>query len=441
MKLAPTLALLGAAAPLALALAALAPNEASACGGCFVPPDVVTQVTGHRMIVSISKNETTLWDQISYDGSPEDFAWVLPTKGIVEVGLSSDALFQVMDDGTRPSVSAPPLNCPPTNCGSPTASFGEDSGAGGAANEGGVDVLAQEVVGPYATVQLAADDPNALRDWLDENGYGVPDDIDPIIDAYVGEGFNFLAMKLVPGAGISAMRPVRVSTAGAGIALPLRMVAAGTGAQTPISLFVVSEGRYEASNFANAEIDPSALVWNWTESRSNYVELAEAALAEHDGAAFLTQAAFPIYPSYFYDSLSYLIDYEPSSSGYGDATGAGAAAEFEADMLKLTGSLYPSAVWLGRMYADLPRAALADDLLLTASPGQEQLYPFFQAQTAIGDPPACPSACNDGWDYASGTVTLGGGGGCNLGDRSASFAGGLALVALGLGLRRRRRGA
>jgi hypothetical protein len=318
---------------------------------------------------------------------------------------------------------------------------------GGASNEGGgVDVLAQEVVGPYSTVQLAADDPNALRDWLDENGYGVPDDIDPIIDAYVNEGFHFLAMKLVPGAGISAMRPVRVSTAGAGIALPLRMVAAGTGAQTPISLFVVSEGRYEAQNFANAEIDPSALVWNWDESRSNYVELAEAALAEHDGAAFLTQAAFPISASYFYDNLSYLVEYDPASSGYGDATGTGAAAELESDMLKLTGSLYPSAVWLGRLYADLPREALADDLLLTASPGQEQRYPFFQAESAIGQPPPCPSLCDDGWgddgwDGYQGTVSFGGGGGCNLGGlggRSAGVAGGLALVALGLGLRRRR---
>ena len=51
----------------------------------------------------------------------------------------------------------------------------------------------------------------------------------PVIDAYVAEGFNFLALKLVPGQGVDSMRPVRVTTPGAAATLPLRMVAAGTG--------------------------------------------------------------------------------------------------------------------------------------------------------------------------------------------------------------------
>ena len=70
-------------------------------------------------------------------------------------------------------------------------------------------------------------------------------DIDPIIAAYVNEGFDFLALKLQPGQGVQAMRPVRVTTQGAGLTLPLRMVAAGTGATVGITLWVVADGRYE----------------------------------------------------------------------------------------------------------------------------------------------------------------------------------------------------
>src|SRR6185436_18360810 len=76
------------------ALVALAhPKDADACGGCFVPPDANTQVTGHRMILSVGMDQSTLYDQIEYSGNPAEFAWVLPIQGTVDVGLSSDLVF------------------------------------------------------------------------------------------------------------------------------------------------------------------------------------------------------------------------------------------------------------------------------------------------------------------------------------------------------------
>lgn len=69
------------ALPLSTALAES--RDASACGGCFVQQSENTQVTGHRMVLSLSKTESTLWDQFSYSGNPKDFAWVLPIHGVV----------------------------------------------------------------------------------------------------------------------------------------------------------------------------------------------------------------------------------------------------------------------------------------------------------------------------------------------------------------------
>ena len=92
-------------------------------------------------------------------------------------------------------------------------------------------------------MQLASTNPTALNDWLSANGYVVPAGFQPTIAAYVSEGFDFLALKLAPGQGVSAMRPVRVTTPGAGVQLPLRMVAAGTGATVGVTLWVVSDGR------------------------------------------------------------------------------------------------------------------------------------------------------------------------------------------------------
>ena len=50
-------------------------------------------------------------------------------------------------------------------------------------------------MGPYETVTLSTDKPDALAEWLADNGYMLPDDVRPIIDAYVAEGFDFIALK------------------------------------------------------------------------------------------------------------------------------------------------------------------------------------------------------------------------------------------------------
>jgi hypothetical protein len=86
-------------------------RQASACGGCFSPPpspsENPTVVTDHRMILTIAQDQSTLYDQIKYSGSPSAFAWVLPISGTVDVGLSADIVFQTLDNNTRTSILAP----------------------------------------------------------------------------------------------------------------------------------------------------------------------------------------------------------------------------------------------------------------------------------------------------------------------------------------------
>ncbi|HMY20472.1 MAG TPA: DUF2330 domain-containing protein, partial [Polyangium sp.] len=129
--------------PLALAPAFVS-TDAHACGGCLVSQTQTTQVTGHRMILSVSKDQTTLWDQITYDGAPESFAWVLPIKGTVDVGLSSDAMFSALEQATSVTINSPSINCLPPGCaGPPNAGGGDASGSGGSGG-GGVVVIAEE---------------------------------------------------------------------------------------------------------------------------------------------------------------------------------------------------------------------------------------------------------------------------------------------------------
>lgn len=417
----------------ALGLAGGFAQEARACGGCFVSVEDDTQVSQHRMILSVSMTETTLWDQIQYTGSAESFAWVLPIKGQVEVGLSSDLLFERLTEWTRVVVIPPPADCPvPDGCMEPVRPR-SNVGLGGG-GEAEVVVVDQEVVGPYETVQLAASDPEALVAWLESHGYSVPGDIQPVIYEYVESGFGFLALKLVPGESVRAMRPVRITSQGAGLSLPLRMVAAGTGAVTPITLFVVGEGRYEASNFENFEMDGEKLVWDWDEQRSNYAAVKKTEFELRGGRAWLTQWADHVHGTSFRDGLVSDVEADPLASGYeGDPEGGiSAADEAEADLDKLVGQLDPEVVWVTRLAAELSREALAADLELGASATQEPVNGFLQAGLYTGEPPCPPLTCPGG-DCA--VEPLSGGP-----PAAAWAASGVGAFALALRRRRRRPG-
>lgn len=380
-----------------LALAALPTEEAEACGGCFVQQTETTQVSGHRMILSVSQDQTTLYDQITYVGQPEEFAWVLPIRGEVQLAVSSDAMFGNLENLTQVVVNSPSINCPSGGC---NGGFSDGSGGGSVGPGGGVDVIAQQVVGPYETVQLAATDPAALATWLGEHGYNIPEDIQPIIDAYVEEGFGFLALRLVPGESVDSMQPIAVTTPGAGAALPLRMVAAGTGAVTPITLWVVAEGRYEPANFPSFIIAPDEVVWDWDAQRSNYSDLAQQKIDASNGTGWLIESSDPLSP-YAFQPLLDLANYDPANSGYAtDDPENSPFAQAQADVELLLAGVDVGTAWVTRMRADLSREALAEDLTLQAARDQSIVEHTYFVENTTGTPPECPPVqeCDDGFE-------------------------------------------
>lgn len=337
-------------------------RPAAACGGCFTPPpppnQTASDITDERMLLAVSPAQTTLYDQNQYSGSPSSFAWVLPIHGTVTIGLSADVLFDSIDALTETTIEPPPSSCPPPpSCGGAIGCASSNSApavAGNFASQGSappVAVIKQQNVGPYATVQLHSTDSGALVAWLTGNGYEIPTQVQPVLDAYVAEGFDFLAMKLLPDEGIQAMRPVRVTSPGAAFSLPLRMAAIGTGATVGITIWVVSDGRYEPQNFPFFTITSGELVWDWAQNVSNYTTLRGAIEADAGNRSWeiessfdlseitiqnaivtggqigsLGSAATPSNPAEDYLPVLGDSDAAPTSTGLGAAAGAGVYA-------------------------------------------------------------------------------------------------------------------
>ncbi len=396
-KILTTLALVAATAGTVLAAGE---QQAAACGGCFVPTENNTIVTDHRMVLSIGRGESTLYDQIRYTGDPKEFAWVLPISGTAKIGLSADTVFAALDQLTQVQVQAPTPQCQCNNRAPQASADGAGSSSGG--SSGGVQILKEEVVGPYATVQLRSTDPNALTDWLTTNKFAIPDDIKPVIAQYVGEKFDFLAIKLIPGATVKSMRPVRVTTTGTSAVLPLRMVAAGTGATVGITLWITGEGRYEPQNFPSFVIKSDELVWDWTANKSNYKDLRAEKAAALGGAGWEVETSTSANLSTIENIVRFGGNNGGASSGAIDDDGGylpettngvitkTASQVREEDLAALFGGVASARVT--RIRADLARAALGKDLLVTASADQSQIPNLRQAAKSTGTP-NCPPGC------------------------------------------------
>jgi hypothetical protein len=438
---------------LAFGLITLDAPDARACGGCFIGPSESTVVTDHRMAFAVSKTQTVLWDQIRYNGDPASFAWVLPVRGDAKVELSSDDWFAALDASTQPVIQSPSPSCPQGGCNRAlSASFADNASAtpGG----GNVEVVRQEVVGPYETVVLRSTDATALQTWLDKNGFVVPEAVRPTVAAHVAERFDFVALRLQPGKGVRAMQPVRIVTQGAVATLPLRMVAAGVGPQVGITLYVIGEGRYETQNFPNALLERERLLWDSKQTRSNYQELSIETMAREGGRTWLTESAqraeltytgrfnpdstsrgfgFPITPGLadvYLAKCKREIACEAGAT-FGDAESDGGAcdpcAAFD-DLDVATRGMDTSRVHVSRLRAFLPASSLSTDLRLQASARQEPVSNVYIVRS-FADPDE--SECDDNE------------GGCATSRRRSTGAGIAALAVLGAkivaAIRRRRR--
>ena len=379
---------------------ALAPTEARACGGCFAPPGAAQVVTDHRMVLSLATQQTTLWDQFQYSGSPEEFSWILPIRytDSTRVQLASDDFLRMLDNVMLPALQqpAPPGWAP--GCEPP---YDADRATGGvfdsavpsadAASDTGVTVLREEVVGPYAVAIVRGTSAMGLREWLRMNGYSVPAAVEPVIDHYLGLNMDFVALRLRAGKGLNRMVPVRVTLDGYQPRLPLRMIAAGVADRVGLALTVIAPSRIEAMNFPNLELRDSDFTYDWNAPPADYAQVFVSAYDTRNRAMgnrlWLTESSM----DQDRESLASLAARLPPRAGFAPDAGAAMATSSPVDDVTVAFTGLGDRARVTRMRADLAASALDRDLELAASDGGERQR-FYQFGVERNRPAyaACP---------------------------------------------------
>jgi hypothetical protein len=192
------------------------------------------RIPSEQALISFANGREEIITSVHLQSDKPGAAVIFPVPSAPQVSaLPSDQLFSYLEEVTRPEVRTVEQAVPADNRGAP---------AGGAPV---VTVLSREVIGGYDVAALDANDRGALQQWLNQNGYSVPPNAAPILNAYIAEGWKFVAVKLAADRSANgALSPLRLAFDSRAIVYPMRL---GALADRPLDvlLYVLADHRVE----------------------------------------------------------------------------------------------------------------------------------------------------------------------------------------------------
>jgi hypothetical protein len=291
---------------------------ADACG-CLSPPAVsegefAVNQEAEQIIYEVEPGWVTAHVLIKYAGDPSKFAWLIPVPEVPELGISPVSAFGILDQQTAPDVTVQVEDvCPISewacayhdqpSCPSFWGGVNEQSDYGGYAGAdagfGGdavgpppVTVIDQQVVGDYETVTFRANEAAAATQWLRDNGFVVNPTTSIYMESYVQQNMVFVAAKLVPGAGVKAIKPLRMRYRAAYPMVPLILTAVAAEPNLTVTTFIYANQAFRPMGHPVVTLDETEIARD-TKGRPNYPMALARAIDEAGGDAFAIEYRGP----------------------------------------------------------------------------------------------------------------------------------------------------
>jgi hypothetical protein len=169
-----------------------------------------------------------------------DMAWIIPVPSLPKVQVTDHPLFDELDRLSTPEIVY-----------TSEQRGGFRLGTGAEAPPQPVEVLERKQVGVYDVAVLAGREGGALLDWLNIEGFTVPDGLLPAVDAYIAEGWTFVAMRIAPNLEqdeVFSAEPVWISFDTGQMVYPMRL----TGVRDEplaLRLYILADHRYQLGGF------------------------------------------------------------------------------------------------------------------------------------------------------------------------------------------------
>ncbi|WP_371652461.1 MULTISPECIES: DUF2330 domain-containing protein [unclassified Streptomyces] len=228
----------------------VSPAYACGCGA-------MVHGTGTRLAVR-QETSAVRWDghseqivmSLTVDGNAPKAAWIMPVPHRATVALGDRALFSDLEKATAP-VHKDRDHFWPEDGDWPFAhhhrAVGDGAGPPRAAAPP-VGVVDRQRLGPFDVARLTATDPEALRSWLETNGFQLPPTLSTELRPYVAQKWEYVAIRLAPASGdgplTGTLDPLKLTFASDRLVYPMRLSRLAKTAQY-LNLYVVSAHRME----------------------------------------------------------------------------------------------------------------------------------------------------------------------------------------------------
>lgn len=271
----------------AMCLVGMSAPAAHACGGFFCAQQPVEQAAEH-IVFEVEEGTISMHVQIKYQGTAEEFAWILPVPAMPDLFLTHDELFDGVLPRYQPSFFMSQRD--EGNCWEPNGGFAtNDAMASPKASDEGVTVFGEERLGPYDTATLGAESTDALIGWLTDNGYDIPSDIEPLLEPYVDGGSAFVALKLASDSDVGDLEPLGMTYPGTVPSVPIQLTSIAAAPDMPLVVTIFSDRRYVPESYLH--VVPNFAAVDWFAQGSNYSSVVGLAADEAGGHAFATDFA------------------------------------------------------------------------------------------------------------------------------------------------------
>ncbi|WUH78525.1 DUF2330 domain-containing protein [Streptomyces sp. NBC_00435] len=229
-------------------------SPAYACGCGAMIPDGVSRmgVARETSVVRWDGRTEQMAMRFTVGGDAKRAAWIMPVPGRAAVRLGDPGLFSQLVDLTGPEYRTRHYFWPrrgdwPFDSGSRDTAGATPPGSG----EAGVGVVGRERLGDFDVARLTATDPDALGDWLETNGFKLPDGLTADLKPYVDQRWEYVAVRLVPREAGGALRgtldPLLIRFESDRLVYPMRLSRRAGSAQS-LGLYVLADHRMEPAS-------------------------------------------------------------------------------------------------------------------------------------------------------------------------------------------------
>lgn len=250
---------------------AVSPVLYSFCGFYVSKADGTLKNKTSQVILVRDGNKNVITMYNDFKGDTKDFAMVVPVPVVLrkdDIKVVDQSIFQRLNDYSAPRLveywdQNPCYGYEKEDMiqrKSVSASMAEVTVAGALRGKvAGVKIEAKYLIGEYDILILSAKESSGLKDWLNENGYKIPEGAEEVLDPYIKSNLKFFVVKVnekeKQKLNNNFLRPIQISFNSPKFMLPIRLgMANADGDQDLIVYAFTRKGRIECTNYRNVNI-------------------------------------------------------------------------------------------------------------------------------------------------------------------------------------------